>query len=652
MARHFGRLPRRQRLEFGLDDGLQVSSRTRGTMKQPAPDNPTTATPASPPTHRHACAAWAERAFVAATCLAIAFIWYHYLNNYWGRWGSINVDFGRELYIPWQITQGKVLYRDVAHINGPLSPYFNAALFSVFGVSLNTIEIANLVISLIVASLIWKIVSFLTNHCVAGVTVIVFFLISVFSHDYGNGIYCFISPYSHEITHGMLLGLLGLVLVSRYARRPSRTNAFLLGCVAGLGLLTKPEIALAIVASTGAGFALVALRREQRIREGLLRAALLALGLVLPFGLALLCLSLSQPMADAFSGMTRMWRMTLNPAITESFFYKNVLGTRNLPQNIHNIGRSLILNTILLAYIVITAQAGRILPRFNGFFASVLIIVTSFYCISIFSKQDQIMTTFFWAAALPLLVLGFLFFLLFKFIHHRSFLQNKKFVFLCSLTVFALCSSLKIFLNAQQFHYGKFLLIPSIMLYCMTILYIIPISFENKPAIKNSVFCCGLIALYFILYFRVEMSNRQLALKTYAITSSHGTLYCDKEESIVQNLLKILNNAAEQGHTLAVVPEGAMLNFLSGMPSSTRYIKLMPPEWEAFGEENILASYAAHPPDFVCLPINSLRSYNIDSFENNYGAQLMQFIKSYYTEIASAHKGQFYYQLYRHNDHK
>ena len=40
--------------------------------------------------------------------------------------------FGRELYVPWQLTQGKVLYRDIESIFGPLSPYLNALWMRLF----------------------------------------------------------------------------------------------------------------------------------------------------------------------------------------------------------------------------------------------------------------------------------------------------------------------------------------------------------------------------------------------------------------------------------------------------------------------------------------------------------------------------------------
>src|SRR5512138_1747106 len=61
----------------------------------------------------------------------------------WRKWPDPIVDFGRELYVPWQLTQGKVLYRDIASLFGPLSPYVNALWMRVFGVSLITIAMCN-----------------------------------------------------------------------------------------------------------------------------------------------------------------------------------------------------------------------------------------------------------------------------------------------------------------------------------------------------------------------------------------------------------------------------------------------------------------------------------------------------------------------------
>jgi hypothetical protein len=46
----------------------------------------------------------------------------------WQTWADVTIDFGRELYVPWQMTEGKVLYRDIAYFNGPFSPCVNYVL--------------------------------------------------------------------------------------------------------------------------------------------------------------------------------------------------------------------------------------------------------------------------------------------------------------------------------------------------------------------------------------------------------------------------------------------------------------------------------------------------------------------------------------------
>src|SRR5262245_36003925 len=70
----------------------------------------------------------------------------------WGTWPDLLVDFGREVYTPWQLTRGKVLYRDVASFYGPLSPYLNSVWMRVLGVSLRSVVLANIAIT---AALTW-----------------------------------------------------------------------------------------------------------------------------------------------------------------------------------------------------------------------------------------------------------------------------------------------------------------------------------------------------------------------------------------------------------------------------------------------------------------------------------------------------------------
>src|SRR5437879_1861930 len=63
----------------------------------------------------------------------------------WGMWGDLTIDCGREMYVPWALTHGKTLYRDVRFIYGPLAPYLNSLLFTVFGPNLTVLYWAGLI---------------------------------------------------------------------------------------------------------------------------------------------------------------------------------------------------------------------------------------------------------------------------------------------------------------------------------------------------------------------------------------------------------------------------------------------------------------------------------------------------------------------------
>src|ERR1700719_2830974 len=78
--------------------------------------------------------------------LVLACVASYYVAVSWRRWSDPLIDFGRELYLPWRIAGGAVLFRDVDDIYGPLSQYVNAGLFALFGPGLMHLVVANLLV--------------------------------------------------------------------------------------------------------------------------------------------------------------------------------------------------------------------------------------------------------------------------------------------------------------------------------------------------------------------------------------------------------------------------------------------------------------------------------------------------------------------------
>ena len=126
-------------------------------------------------------------------------------------------------------------------------------------------------------------------------------------------------------------------------------------------------------------------------------------------------------------------------------------------------------------------------------------------------------------------------------------------------------------------------------------------------------------------------------LKTHEVGSGRDRfLSGGRRGEPVQHILAQLEADAEPGDTLAVFPEGAMLNFLPRRANPTPYANFMPVALDVFGEEAILAAFQEHPPDFIVITHKNtaeFAAYNengrqpqLHFFGREYGRALMHWI--------------------------
>ena len=69
-----------------------------------------------------------------------------------GNYAGILIDFGREVYYPEQILNGKILYKDLFNIYGPFAYQINAILYKIFGAKLSTLYGVGCVCSILTVS--------------------------------------------------------------------------------------------------------------------------------------------------------------------------------------------------------------------------------------------------------------------------------------------------------------------------------------------------------------------------------------------------------------------------------------------------------------------------------------------------------------------
>jgi hypothetical protein len=177
--------------------------------------------------------------FWAAFSLLLTYL----LVNSWQRWADPQVDFGRELYLPWRVLYGEHPGKDYIHIYGPLSVYFNALLFKLFSPSVLTLVIANIAVFCAIGVTLYRLLRSAFGFTIAAIGTLFTTAAFSFPHYIGNGNYNYATPYAHEATHGMLL-LLILLSCIRDRFDYSWRGAAVLGVIAGLISLTKFEYVL------------------------------------------------------------------------------------------------------------------------------------------------------------------------------------------------------------------------------------------------------------------------------------------------------------------------------------------------------------------------------------------------------------------------
>src|SRR5579863_2050175 len=112
----------------------------------------------------------------------------------WETWPDVIIDFGREVYVPWRLSEGEVLYRDLAYFNGPLSPYLNSLWFRLFGVSIHVLALANLGILFVLLALFYTLLAEIGSRTSALLASLLFVLVFGFGRYVLGGNYNYICP--------------------------------------------------------------------------------------------------------------------------------------------------------------------------------------------------------------------------------------------------------------------------------------------------------------------------------------------------------------------------------------------------------------------------------------------------------------------------
>lgn len=587
----------------------------------------------------------------------------------WLKWPDIVVDFGKELYIAWQLVEGKTLYSDIAYFNGPLSPYLNAFWFRLFGVSFRTLALCNVAILAAIAWTLHRLLSRIAGRFAATAACLAFLTLFAFGQLTNNGNYNFVCPITHEMNHGMALSLAAILLLAFWLE--GRGVAWLAGSglVLGLVFLTRAELFLAAAGAVAVGVLLaIGTAGPGRSRPIRTLGAFVLPVLTAPLA-AFFCLRLAMPAAQALTGTLGTWPSVFHGDVAELPFYQKGMG-------LDDPGASLLKLFVWTAWYTAVfappAVAALLLRKTRR--PRLLMAVAVFIGLggALWLARREVA----WADAarpLPLVLLAVGTIWLFAMreagrigatgraarsepttppkleqpekapggrpgMHADRALGGGESrsartatIFRITLIVFALALLAKMILFTRIYHYGFALAMPAALLVVVALLDWLPGAINRRGGSGEILRAAALGVLVAAAASYLEVNARIFRARTYEVSSGADRILADERgKHIVDTLSEI---ARRPGKTLAALPEGAMLNFLSRRANPTPYPILMPTEMTMFGEDAILAAFKANPPDLIALVHRNTSEFKVRFFAKDYARGVGAWIDAEYRPV-------------------
>jgi hypothetical protein len=543
----------------------------------------------------------------------------------WGKWPDPQIDFGQQLYIAWRIAEGEVLYRDLAWHHGALSPYLNALWFRIFGVGLRTLALCNLAILAALLLGLYRILTEIADRRSAVAALMVFLTCFAFGQQTGYGNYNFVCPYEHGVTHGLLLAIAALLLLWRYAHRGGLVSAAGLGLVTGLAFLTKAEVFLALAAAVGAGLA-VALQLE-RARSARLARTLCAFAVAAaaPPLVACLLFALAMPFGDAVLAALGPWPSVFASDATQTVFHRRGLGTLNAAENVKEI------LAWLGRYALVLLPAAGLADRLRspGPHRPLFAASAVFTLMALLVAVD--LRWYFAARPLPVVLTAIaVASVIVLYREGTGSARRARDVLRVSFAIFSLALLAKMALNTRTHHYGFALAMPATLTAVVALVGWVP-GWITRRGGYGGLFCVvALTLLAFLAVHHLRTSQRFFEQRTHMIASGADRFQAGGRGRMIDTMVSAIAERVRPDQTLTVLPDGAMINYLSRRVNSTPYNYFAPTALAIYGEARMLASFESSPPDFVVLVHKNAFEFGYRFFGDGYGEPLMRWLRAHY----------------------
>jgi 4-amino-4-deoxy-L-arabinose transferase-like glycosyltransferase len=553
----------------------------------------------------------------------------------WQRSGDLVIDWGRELYTALSVSEGRGIPLDVLLLFGPVSPLVNGTVFRLAGERTGVLLVSNLVFLGVALVLVYDLANRLFGRRSAFLCSVVFLFLSGFPHLVRVGNYNFLTPYSHGLTHGLVLGFLVLASLFRALERGNPVWWLLAGISAGLATCTKPEIGLATLLTLICG---VVLARHIR-PEGRSTHLLALVGLILALGIT--SYSVGRGAGVSPTVVFEPYRSALTVITLDFPFYRRSSGIEA------NLGYALVGLAGLLALILIFLVPGRApersrrrpggshvsRQRLRGAAAAVVL----FMLVSLRSPFAwlQLARILPWVTAAVLLTSAWAL-LLRRWDLSRRQLQKATQLLLLSLFSAGLLA--KMGFRTHFDHYGFALSAPACMLGVGLLCRHLPARVRLERPLSRLARGVAPVVTLFLVLSAATQSAAFYSRRTFPVGDGATRMLVfpsefDPRTATFDLTLNALADSKRFTSDALILPEGSMFNYMLRTPSSIPVASLMPLEIELLGPKQVLLMIQSAAPELIVVAEPDLSAWHaFDLPESNPYLEVRRWVESKYCE--------------------
>jgi hypothetical protein len=538
----------------------------------------------------------------------------------WAHWGDLQVDCGRELYVPSEILRGRLLYRDIFYAFGPLAPLSVALLIRIFGQHLYVLYLFGLTILVGSALLLFEIARILEEGYAVGFAAGV----ALVMQGFGPTIFNYMCPWTYAGPMGLVLSTLCCYFAIRYVLSSRLRELLVSGIFAGLALLCKQEFG--IVSYVLVGFTLLQEGWNGEWKQTLASAVWACT----PGLLLLVCVY-----GWFFYTLTPRFMITENwVELPGSYFMRtygahwaSINGLRLVPGEIVflilNAGSALAI-WLLIAKLRKDFGFGCFMLLI-GLLAALLILTrkTSFF---------QMYTLFFFMTIFPvgMFFIGLGFFLCALSRSLRSY-SNDKARSETVLAVFALTLAIRVLARVVPSGYSIFYDGPLFLIFMIALSrcigFVLNETSSKLQPLVTSVLAAEILFLVIALF--PGASQRSELLET-----SWGGIYLQpREATVAKQILDFVEKEKRHGLRVALLPELPMVYALTGTEAPSRWYTFFPGCPSPGDEESYIRDLDRVKPNYIILTNRYTGEYGPAYFGIDYDRRILGWIETNYSKV-------------------